>query len=61
MSITKEQLGGIVRHLLNTALAYVVANGAMTGDGMLVAGGSAVGILGIIGWSMWSKTTKEAE
>ena len=53
--MTREQANGITRHLLNSALAYAAANGAMSTDGALVVGGSAAGVLAVMAWSFISK------
>lgn len=53
--MTREQANGIIRHLLNSALAYAAANGAMSTDGALVVGGSAAGVLAVMAWSFISK------
>lgn len=52
----REEILGVIRHILTASGGALVTAGYATTDEMQLASGGVVAIVGII-WSVWSKRT----
>jgi hypothetical protein len=51
---TKEQVMGVVRHILTAGGGYFVGQGLLTGDMMVEIVAGVVTLVGVV-WSVWNK------
>jgi hypothetical protein len=57
--MTSTTIAAIVRHLLGIAGGYLIAKGISLDSATIETVAGAIGSLGAVAWSLWSKRSKE--